>query len=122
MTQVCKKHSDVVNTELTLEKGVDKKMVDQITSVKSYLHTLRKNPSGMKFSGQHRRSYMSQKQLSSKMDSERTTSPFAEFNPHNEQICMSSCYGTEGNLSMSAHLEYDTLSNVASGECGKKRL
>ena len=118
MTQVCNKHSNVVNTELTHDN--DNEMVDQITSVQSYLDTLRKNPVGIKFRGQHRRSYISQKQPSSKMDSERTTAQFAESNPHNEKFCMSSCCGTEGNLVISAHLEYDTLSNIASGERGKR--
>ena len=78
MTKACNKHSYEENTALSRENGGDKEVVEQITSVKSYLHTLRKHPGGIKFGGKYRTSNISPKETISKLANE-TKSPQKYF-------------------------------------------
>ena len=107
-------------TELEIKNSEDSQVVDQVTSVKTYLETLRKHPGGIKF-GQYRNSSINNKPSNLELDNVRINRRFSQSNIHNGEICTSSSIASQKHQLINVQHRYnDKVARFNSVEYDKR--
>ena len=113
--------SHYTKNRMAFEDLDGEKVANQITSVQSYLETIRRNPGGINFGGQRRKSFVTQSRQSAEFNNTRNTILLAKSNIRNgEDIPTSLSDNNEKDQLINVQCAYDdTVSNFAPGNRGK---